>query len=109
MIVLIKGIKYKVKVLNKEKYIKLHKNDSLAHVNREEREILFRNDHIKKNIVIHEVVHAFINSIHLGSCNEITLEDFEEIICEMMEDHLMDINKVSNEILKFLKEQSEDK
>jgi len=103
MIVLIKGIEYKVKLLSKTQYIKLMKDTSLAHLNREDRTLMFRKDHIKKNIVIHEVVHAFINPLHLGSCNELTLEDFEEIICEMLEDHLLDINKVSNTILSFLK------
>lgn len=103
MTVMIKGILYRVKLLKKADYVKKHR-ESYAHVNRESREILFRDDHIKKTTVIHEVTHAFINSLHLGSCNEITLEDFEEIICEMLEDHLLDINKVSNEILAFLKE-----
>lgn len=104
MVVLIKGIKYKVKLLTKEKYTKIYK-DSYAHVNRETREIIFRDDKISKKITIHEVTHAFINSLHLGSCNELTLEDFEEIICEMLEDHLMDINKVVNTVFSYLKEQ----
>ena len=105
MIVLIKGIKYRIILLDKAKYIKLIKDTSLAHLNREDRTLVFRKDHIKKNIVIHEVVHAFINSLHLGSCNDLSMEDFEEIICEMMEDHLLDINKISNEVLSFLKEE----
>lgn len=103
MTVIIKGIKYKVKLLTKLEYIKNNKG-SYAHVDRETREIQFRDDHIKKTTIVHEVTHAFINTLCLGSCNELTLEDFEEIICEMMEDHLMDINKVSNEILSYLKE-----
>ena len=105
MIVLIKGIKYRIILLDKAKYIKLIKDTSLAHLNREDRTLVFRKDHIKKNIVIHEVVHAFINSLHLGSCNDLSMEDFEEIICEMMEDHLLDINKISKEVLSFLKEE----
>ena len=104
MVILIKGIKYKVKLLKKGDYQKKDKN-SFAHVNRELREIVFRDDHIKKTTIIHAVVHAFINSLHLNSCNDLTLEDFEEIICEMLEDHLMDINTISNQILSFLKEQ----
>ena len=102
MIILVKGIQYKVKLLTKKRYISKYGNKQLAHVDPSDRTITFRDDHIKKNIVVHEVVHAFIGSLHLASCNDLTLEDFEEIICEMMEDHLMDINKVSNEVLKFL-------
>ena len=104
MIVLIKGIKFKVKLLTNKAYIKAYGKDCVARVNRETREIIFKDSHIKKNVVVHEVVHAFITGCHLGSCDDITLSDFEEIICEMMEDHLMDINTVSNKILKFLKE-----
>ena len=102
MPVIIKGVKYTVKVFEKEAYLKLLK-DSLAHVDTEAMEIIFREDHIKKNIVVHEVTHAFINSLGLGSCNDLSIEDFEEIICEMMEHHLMDINRISNTILSFLK------
>lgn len=103
MIVIIKGIKYKVRILSKKAYIKKYK-DSYAHVNRDTREIIFRADHIKKTTVIHEVTHAFINTLCLGSCNDLTLEDFEEIVCEMLEVHLIDINKMSNQILSFLKD-----
>ena len=103
MVVIIKGIKYNVRILSKKSYTKKYSN-SYAHVNRDSREIIFRDDHIKKTTVIHEVTHAFINTLCLGSCNDLTLEDFEEIICEMLEVHLMDINRVSNEILSFLKE-----
>ena len=103
MPVMIKGVRYTVKVFEKVAYLKLLK-DSLTHVDTEALEIIFREDHIKKNIIVHEVTHAFINSLGLGSCNDLSLEDFEEIICEMMEHHLMDINKLSNSILSFLKE-----
>ena len=106
MIVEIKGIKYKVKLLKKADYIKKYKDNSYAHVDREDREILFRDDKINKKYVIHEVTHAFINSLHLGSCNELTLDDFEEIICELMEDHIGDIQNISNMIYKHLKEQT---
>jgi hypothetical protein len=106
MIILIKGIKYKVKLLKKLDYIKKYKDTSYAHVDREDREILFRDDKINKKYVIHEVTHAFINSLHLGSCNDLTLDDFEEIICELMEDHITDIVSISNMIYKHLKEQT---
>lgn len=102
MIVTIKGIQYKVKLFSKVEFIKKHSDESLA-MHLCNRELHFREDHIQKNIVIHEVTHAFINTLCLGSCNNISLDDFEEIICELMEDHLMDINKVSNQILSYLK------
>lgn len=106
MIVMVKGIKYKVKLLKKTDYIKKYKDNSYAHVDREDREILFRDDKINKKYVIHEVTHAFLGSLHLGSCNDLTLDDFEEIVCEMLEDHLTDISSISNMIYKHLKEQT---
>ena len=71
----------------------------------EHRQLVFRDDHIKKNIVVHELVHAFIAALHLGSCNDLSLEDFEEIICEMMEDHLLEINSMANKIMRHLEEE----
>ena len=105
MVVIIKGIKFKVKLLTKKAYCTKYSKDHLAHVNSETRSIIFRDDHIKKNIVVHELVHAFIAALHLGSCNDLSLEDFEEIICEMMEDHLLEINSMANKIMKHLKEE----
>jgi hypothetical protein len=103
MFVLIKGIRYKVLSLPKKKYIKLHGDKEYAHFYKSKKELVFRDDHIEKKIILHEVVHAFIASLHLASCDDITLEDFEEIICEMLEEHLMDINRISNEIYKAIK------
>lgn len=106
MIVLIKGVKFEVKLLNKEDYIKENEDKSYAHLDKEQKELTFRKDHISKKIVIHEVTHAFLNACHLGSCSNISMEDFEEIVCEMMEEHLDDIRSVSNEILSFLKKEA---
>jgi hypothetical protein len=102
MIVSIKGIKIEVQLLTKEEYIKKHTDDSVGHFDKIDRALVFREDIIKKNVVIHEVVHAFIHGCHLSSCNDLTVEDFEEIVCEMLEDHLMDIENTSKKILKYL-------
>jgi len=100
----IKGYPYKVYLLEPKKYILKHKDNSLAHVHKHEKEIVFRKDHVDKKIVIHEVTHAFLNQCHLGSCDNLDVEDFEEIVCELMEDHIQDILSCSNEIYKELKE-----
>ena len=104
MDVLIKGVKYKVKLLSKAAFIKKHTDTDLAFLEKESKTLVFRKDQIKKNIVIHEVTHCFIDSLGLGSCNDLSINDFEEIICEMMELHLMDINSVSNEVMAYLKD-----
>ena len=100
----IKGIKFQVILLSKEDYVKKHTDESVAHLDKEDRTLIFRKDQIKKNIVIHEVCHAFIHGCHLSSCNDLSVEDFEEIICEMLEDHIEDIQSVSKKILKHLQE-----
>ena len=99
----IKGYPYKVYLLNQTDYIKKHKDNSLAHVHKHDKTIVFRKDHIEKKIIVHEVTHAFLNQCHLGSCDSLDVEDFEEIVCELMEDHIQDIVKVSNEIYRELK------
>ena len=96
-----KGIDYKIKLMKVEEY-KLKFPGSMAHVHRYDREIIFRDDHVKLSTIIHEVCHAFINTLCLGSCTDLSVDDFEEIICEMMEDHIIDIQTVSKDILKFL-------
>lgn len=106
MIVLIKGVKFKVELLDKEAYIKENEDKSYAHLDKEKKTLTFRKDHISKKIVIHEVTHSFINACHLASCDNISMDDFEEIICEMMEEHLDDIKTTSNEILSFLKKEA---
>lgn len=98
----IKGLDYTVQLLDKNKFEKVHGKD-LAYLDKTKRQFCFRKDHVEKTTVIHEVTHAFINSLHLGSCNELTLEDFEEIICEMLEDHLLDISRISNQIYRHLR------
>ena len=102
----IKGVKFKVELLSKEQYIKDHKDDSVAHLEKIKKTLTFRKDYISKKICIHEVTHAYINACHLGSCSDISMDDFEEIICELMEEHIDDIKRTSNEILRFLKEAS---
>ena len=104
MEIYIKGVKFKIDLLTKEKYIELHKDNSYAHLDKEKKSLTFRKDHISKKICIHETVHAYINACHLGSCTDISMEDFEEIICEMMEEHIDDIKNTAKEILSFLKE-----
>ena len=108
MIVQIKGIKYTIKLMKKADYV-IKFPSSMAIMHRHDREITFRDDHVKLSTIIHEVTHAFINTLCLGSCNELSLEDFEEIICEMLEDHIIDIQTVSKDILKFLQKKSKGK
>jgi len=103
MVIGIKGVSYKIRLLSKAAFIKKYKDEDVALLDKSSRTMIFRKDHIKKNIVIHEVVHSFIDSLHLASCSDISLHDFEEIICEMLEVHLMDINRTANEIMAYLK------
>ena len=99
----IKGIKWKIKLLTKEAYFKAYGPDQ-AHMEAGLKTMFFRKDIIKLNVVIHEVTHAYIAQCHLGSCNTLSIDDFEEIICELMEDHILDISKTGREVMKILKE-----
>jgi hypothetical protein len=105
----IKGYPYKVYLLEPKKYILKHKDNSLAHLHKTDKEIVFRKDHVDKKIIIHEVTHAFINQCHLASCDNLDVEDFEEIVCELMEDHIQDIINIANLIYKELKYQVKPK
>lgn len=97
----IKGVLYTYQALTPSKY-KKHNPESMAHVEKSKKEIIFDKSELSLKVVIHEVTHAFINQCHLGSTSDISLEDFEEVICELMEDHIFDIISVSEEIYREL-------
>lgn len=100
----IKGVKFKVILESKKDYIKNHKDESYAHLDKIKKTLTFREDHVSKKIIIHEVMHGFINACHLASCSDISMDDFEEIVCELMEEHYHDIGRTTNQIYKYLKE-----
>lgn len=104
MEIIIKGVKYKVTLETKKEYIKKHTDGSYAHLDKLTKTLAFRTDHISKKIIMHEVMHAYINACHLASCNDISMDDFEEIVCELVEEHHSDIGKTTNQIYKYLKE-----
>ncbi len=100
----IKGVQYIYKALASSRY-KKHDPESYAHVDKANKVIIFDKSELSLKIVIHEVTHAFINQCHLGSTSEMSLEDFEEVICELMEDHIHDIIAASEEIFRELSKQ----
>lgn len=104
MEILIKGVKFRVILETKKDYIKKHGDGSYAHLDKLKKCLAFRQDHISKKIIMHEVMHGYINACHLASCSDISMDDFEEIVCELIEEHYSDIGKTTNQIYKYLKE-----
>lgn len=98
----IKGVKYKIVLLDKAAYRKDHKG-SWAHLDRDDKIVYFRNDHINKKTVIHEITHCYLDACCIYGL-ELKSDDFEEIFCTLIENHIDDIRKTSNEVFRFLKE-----
>lgn len=106
MFVLIKGIKYSIKYMTKSDYEKKFGRTCDANFSGSKRELTFKSDQIKKDTIMHEVIHAFYDSLLLNSCHNIDIEDQEEIFCELISTHYTDIGKITNNIYKYLKEQN---
>lgn len=99
----IKGIKWSYYRLPHDKYKQLHGDNSLAHVLKHKREIVFDAKYLDLPTVLHEVTHAFFSSCCIDSTNDLSNDDVEEIFCEIVSYHIDDIKKTANKIYNVLK------
>jgi len=104
MIVLIKGIKYKVILFTEALYEKKFGKDCDAAFCGDKRELRFKDSDTSKATIMHETIHAFYDSLLLNSVTDLKIDDQEEIFCELISEHYSDIGRITNEIHKFLKE-----
>lgn len=101
-----RGVDYRVELLTPERYKKKHKDhddSSEAFFERGKKLVAFRTDHLKKNVVVHELSHLYFSQHYFASA-EPSVNTIDEIIAETNEDHLFDFIKLINYTYRTLKE-----
>jgi len=81
---------------------KYDKHDSAA-TEMLEKKVYFRRKHFTKGIVAHELLHVYSFSCCLYSASDMSADDREEILAEVVELHLDRMIKLRNEIYRELK------
>ncbi len=108
----VRGITYKICLLSDKKYKKLHP-DTEACMLVDEREIHFNERYHELTTIKHEIAHAFIKSCFLDLIDEVSISDFEEVVCEVISHFdykMIEISEnIQKEIKKAIKEEKKGK
>ena len=78
------GKKWVVRVLKHKKYSKKNGEDSLAVTLSWKRRMDITLPGVNLETIVHELTHAYLAEMCVSSCNEITLEDQEEVFAELL-------------------------
>lgn len=101
----IKDIPWRIRLFSNEVYEKEHGHDSVAMCVKHLKELHFQTKDISEATIRHEVFHAFVESCCLGSTDNISGDDMEEIGAEIVGYHASDICIISKKILTYLKKE----
>jgi hypothetical protein len=61
------------------------------------------NDTASREVITHELVHAYLGEMCLESCTEITVYDIEEFYCELMAKRGREILDLADKLLEYIK------
>lgn len=53
-------------------------------------------------VVRHELMHAYCSTLYVGSCTGLSLDDFEEMVCDLMGTWTHDYVRQSGEVLQWM-------
>jgi hypothetical protein len=100
----IRGTKWDIVLLeSSETHPELNPEIEHAVTLKEERAIIFSPTGANLNTARHELFHAYCNELYLTSTHEITVGDLEEIIAEMLGEHLGTLNRQANLVTRWFK------
>lgn len=99
--ILIKGVEWTVYVQPNLSYIRQHGNDSGAITYINDKDIFFNSDHVNTGYIRHELTHAFVASSGINS-SSLDQDQFEELFCEIVEEHYHDIGSLTDKIINFI-------
>lgn len=94
----IRGERWRYAVYPDSVYERKFDSDSDALTFKAQRKLCFKESRLKLGVVIHEVFHAHCVGLYLDSTTSMSTSDVEEIIAEMLEDHLSSMLKISKYI-----------
>jgi hypothetical protein len=97
----VKGIEWKVFIQTPAAYKRKHGNDSDAITYPDDKELHFKKDHVRFGTCLHEVWHLFIACSGINSAS-LTVDQFEEVSAEILEEHYFDIGDTAKKIMDFI-------
>lgn len=96
---------WKVRLLKRKKYTKKNGKDSLAITYMYKRRIDIQIGGLDVETIIHELVHAYMHELCLGS-TDINVSDLEEVYCELMSKRGLELLTLADELYEKLIEAS---
>ena len=99
---LIKEIEWNFVLLDTAAYNSKHGKDSHGITKSGELTVYFSKKWFSLRLVRHELLHVYMASCCINSCNDITSEDMEEIAAEVYEFHAEVMQRKSEEIYERL-------
>lgn len=101
----IRDVQWTAVVYTPKTYIKKFGADSRAICEFEKKKMSFRKDKLDFQTVIHEIVHALVDTSHTHSA-ELNNDQFEEVICDLVGEHIFDIFRWSLEVYNFISKEN---
>lgn len=101
--VLIKGAKWKARLLKHNEYMKLPKEKigeyDIAYCDDVERELVFNLVNLSRGVIRHELLHAYVAEANIESTTSLTIIDMEEICCSILQNQFMEMEKIVDKII----------
>jgi hypothetical protein len=107
IVIKIRGQDWKVRLVTSEKFAKTVDDKAAAVTIMARKEIVFNNEDLDLNTVIHELVHAYYHAGCTLSA-DLTPDQTEELMCELFGEFGAEIIRVSRRLLKHLKEMAKE-
>lgn len=89
-----------IRIFPEEEYVFCIDSSSEAETDVNQKSISFVQERITRDVIEHEVTHAYFDKLCLRSCNEFDLRQMEEIIAEFIPKYGRDIIKTSKKLQK---------
>lgn len=96
----VRGFATKIYLQSREDYDKDAPDDSTAYIEWGKRSIYFNVEDFSKETIRHELTHAYIKASFTEQIPDLTLEQIEEIFCEVVSHFGINIIKQANDIHK---------
>ncbi len=105
MKVSIRGDEWRFEIVSDAYFRRIHKEfkDSEAVTDTAKHMVHFKYDAFCLETITHELVHVFCSYLSLASTHEVTLDDHEEMIADVMASSWDSISKLRKEIFKGLR------
>lgn len=100
-VILIRGQKWTVHLQSNEAFDAQHDGEDRGATLISDKAIYFNLDFLDIKVVRHELVHAYFSTLYVESA-DLTIEQYEEILAEFLEDYLPVIHAHSKKLFKRL-------